>query len=267
MHRDVALDFDSLVPRLRCLAGARGWLLAAEACVESTNDRVRALVEAGHRMPAVAVAAEQTAGVGRRGTKWESARGDGLWFSLVVPADGHLPVVHPGIALAGRLVRVLRTHHVPACAKWPNDLYLEDGKLGGLMIRRGRIDGSPSWLAGVGINWRRPAAPLPAGYRAAAIVDAADIDRPRSTDLALALIEAAVDTMRSPASWPDEVASLSRDHYGFGLPVVVERASGERETGTVGAIRADGDLDVARADGSLTRAGAHDRVRLLADRA
>lgn len=267
MHRDAALDFDSLVPRLRRLADARGWLLAAEDRVDSTNDRVRTLVEGGHRLPAVAVAAEQTAGVGRRGTRWESARGAGLWFSLVVPADGQLPLVHPGIALAGRLVRLLRDYHVPACAKWPNDLYLDHGKLGGVMIRRGRIDGMPGWLAGVGINWRRPAGPLPAGYRAAAIGEAVEVESPRSTDLALALVEAAVATMQSPAGWADELRSLSRDHYGFGLPAVVERASGERETGTVGAIRVDGGLDLARADGSLTRVGAHDRLRLLADRA
>ncbi|RRQ20305.1 biotin--[acetyl-CoA-carboxylase] ligase [Guyparkeria sp. SCN-R1] len=270
MHRDAALDFDPLARQLQRLAARRGWVMAARASVDSTNDRVRALVESaegGARAPVVVVAAEQTAGVGRRGARWLSAPGDGLWFSLVVPAGPELPDAPPGLALAGRLAGVLQGQGVPATVKWPNDLYLDEGKLGGLMIERRRVGGEVCWLAGVGINWRRPAGPLDAEYRASAISEAGDGWQGDSIALALALVEAAVIMMSRPADWPGEMAGLSRRHHGFGKPVAVEHGNGARTTGIAGVIRPDGDLDITRSDGRVIRAGAHDRVRVLLDRA
>lgn len=270
MHRDAALDFDPLARQLRRLAARQGWMMATQARVDSTNDRVRALVESadgGVRGPAVVVAAEQTAGVGRRGARWLSAPGDGLWFSLVVPAGPELPDAPPALALAGRLAGVLRGQGVPATVKWPNDLYLNEGKLGGLMIERSRLGGELRWLAGVGINWRQPADPLDADYRASAISEAGDGWRGSSIALALALVEAAVTVMSRPADWPGELAHLSRRHHGFGKPVVVERGNGIGESGIAGLICPDGNLEIARSDGCVIRAGAHDRVRVLAERA
>ncbi|QGT79249.1 biotin--[acetyl-CoA-carboxylase] ligase [Guyparkeria halophila] len=269
MHRDVVLDFGSLVPRLQRLAARRGWLLAAEARVDSTNQRVRALLESddGASRPVVAIAAEQTAGVGRRGARWLSTPGDGLWFSLAVPAETRLPAAPPGLALAGCLAGVLVRHEVPATVKWPNDLYLGEGKLGGLMIERGRLGGELYWLAGVGINWRRPPGAIEAAYPPAALADLGDRWGGDSIALASALVEAAVGLMRRPVDWPAELARLSRAHHAFGQTVVVERADGGREIGTAGAIGSNGNLAVTRADGSVIRAGAHDRVRLLAGRA
>ncbi|MFP4462808.1 MAG: biotin--[acetyl-CoA-carboxylase] ligase [Guyparkeria sp.] len=270
MHRDLALDFDSLLPRLGQLAEARGWSLAAEARVDSTNRRVGALVgsaEGGGRRPALAVANEQTAGVGRRGARWQSGPGDGLWFSLAVPAGKRLPEAPAGLALAGRLAGVLQGHGVPVVVKWPNDLYLEQGKLGGLMIERRRLGGVLCWVAGVGINWRHPAGRLDADYRPASLGKAVDARRIDSVDLALALIEAAIAVMTRPEDWPAEIALFSRAHHGFGEPVVVERGDGTRETGIAGPIRPDGELEVGRSDGRVIRAGTHDRVRLLAESA
>lgn len=270
MHRDAALDFDPLARQLQRLAARRGWLVITQARVDSTNDRVRALVESaddGAPGPAVVVAAEQTAGVGRRGARWLSAPGDGLWFSLVVPAAPELPDAPPALALAARLATVLRGQGVPATVKWPNDLYLNEGKLGGLLIERCRLGGAVRWLAGVGVNWRPPAASLQADYRASAISEAGDGWRGDSIALALALVEAAVNVMSRPADWPGELAHLSRRHHGFGKPVAVERGDGSRENGIAGLICPDGDLEIARPDGCVVRAGAHDRVRVLAERA
>lgn len=269
MHRNLALDFDPLARQLRRLAARQGWVMAAEACVDSTNERVRALVESldgGAQDPIVFLAGEQTAGVGRRGAHWLSAPGDGLWFSLVVPAGLELPEAPPGLALAARLSRVLQGQGVSVTVKWPNDLYLNAGKLGGLMIERCRLGGEVCWLAGVGINWRHPAGPLDAGYRASAISEVGGSWQGDSIALALALIEAAITLMARPADWPAEMARLSRMHGGFGKPVAVERGNGVCKTGIAGAIRPDGDLEIHLPDGRMTRAGAHDRVRVLAER-
>ncbi len=269
MYRDAALDFDSLARRLRRRAGEKGWSLAVERRVDSTNERVRALVDPSGRVsppPVVAVAAEQTAGVGRRGARWVSEPGDGLWFSLIVPAEARLPAAPPGLALAGQLVRVLRDHGVPACVRWPNDLYLAEGKLGGVMIERARAGGQWRWLAGVGINWRHPAGVRDAVYPTAALGGLAERGGVDSVALALALVEAAVDAMQRPERWPTEIAGLARAHHAFGRPVIVERGAGERESGTAGLIRPDGELEIVRPDGAVIRAGTHDRVRSLDER-
>ncbi|MFI9652737.1 biotin--[acetyl-CoA-carboxylase] ligase [Guyparkeria halopsychrophila] len=268
MQRDAALDFDPLARQLQRLAARRGWLMAAEERVDSTNERVRALVDSADgadRMPAVVVAAEQTAGVGRRGARWLSTPGDGLWFSLAVAAGAELPEASPGLALAGRLAGVLQGRGVPATVKWPNDLYLEGGKLGGLMIERRRLRGTVCWLAGVGINWRHPVGPLDADYRASAISEAADGRPGDAIELALALIEAAVTVMARPEQWPAEIARLSCAHLGFERPVAVERGDGACVTGIAGAICPDGALEITLSDGRVIRAGAHDRVRVLAE--
>ncbi|MFO7808821.1 biotin--[acetyl-CoA-carboxylase] ligase [Guyparkeria sp.] len=268
MHRDAALEFDPLARQLQQLAVRRAWVMAAEPRVDSTNERVRALVESidgGVCAPVLFVAGEQSAGVGRRGARWLSAPGDGLWFSLVVPAGPELPDAPPALALAGRLAGVLQEQGVSATVKWPNDLYLEEGKLGGLMIERRRLGGKTCWLAGVGINWRQPAGPLDAGYRASAISEAGDGWRGDSSLLALSLVEAAVKVMSCPADWPVEMARLSRQHHGFGKSVAVEHGNGVCATGIAGVIRPDGDLEITRSDGRVIRAGPHDRVRVLVE--
>ncbi|MFN2382143.1 MAG: biotin--[acetyl-CoA-carboxylase] ligase [Guyparkeria sp.] len=276
MHRDAELDFDPFARRLRLLAEQEGWSLAVEARVGSTNESVCALVESAagpSATPAVAVAAEQSAGVGRRGARWLSTAGDGLWFSLVVPAAAGLPETPPGLALAARLAAVLQGYGVPAVVKWPNDLYLHGdgrdgrdnpGKLGGLMIQRRRLAGEICWLAGVGVNWRRPSQSLDADYSPAALGEVLELRRDDSIALALALIRAAVDVMGCPADWLVEVERVSRMHLALGRAVELEHGDGRCEKGIAGAIRPDGDLEITLSDGRVVRAGALDRVRLLA---
>src|SRR6185503_7682519 len=114
-----------------------------ERCT-STNDL---LLEETHTV--LLAAEEQTAGRGRRGRRWHSARGAGLTFSLGRrirrPARelSALSLV-AGVAAASAL-RALGVRK--AALKWPNDLVVEGAKLGGILVEartaggRGR-DGS-----------------------------------------------------------------------------------------------------------------------------
>jgi len=102
------------------------------------------------------VAEEQTAGRGRRGRRWHSARGAGVTFSLSAlirrPARelAGLSLV-AGVA-AARALRALGV--AEAALKWPNDLLVEGAKLGGILVEtRGSLA-----VIGVGINCRRDAA-------------------------------------------------------------------------------------------------------------
>ena len=88
----------------------------------------------------VVVADHQTAGRGRRGRAWEAPPGSGL-FATFVLTPSPLIVFAAGVAAAEACGRGVRL-------KWPNDLVLDDRKLGGILAE---IRGDRA-LVGIGIN-------------------------------------------------------------------------------------------------------------------
>jgi BirA family biotin operon repressor/biotin-[acetyl-CoA-carboxylase] ligase len=117
--------------------------------VGSTNDHARELAIAGAPHGTVVVAEEQTAGRGRQGRRWSAPRGSALTLSVVVrtePEGAVLPFV-AGLAVCEACEAVTSVH----CAiKWPNDVWITDRKLAGILIEA-RPD--ESWaVIGVGIN-------------------------------------------------------------------------------------------------------------------
>jgi BirA family transcriptional regulator, biotin operon repressor / biotin---[acetyl-CoA-carboxylase] ligase len=115
---------------------------------------------AAERAPAgtLVVANEQTAGRGRGGKEWQSPPGAGLWLTLIErPADtsglGVLSL-RVGLAAAEALDRFAAE---PIRLKWPNDLYVERGKLAGILVEARWRDQSVEWVAiGLGVNVTAP---------------------------------------------------------------------------------------------------------------
>lgn len=105
------------------------------------------------------LADQQTAGRGRTGAKWISPASTGIWLAIIErPVDtSGLDVLSLRIGL--RAARALdRFAAEPVRLKWPNDLFVEGRKLGGVLIearwRESRLD----WVAiGVGVNVCPPA--------------------------------------------------------------------------------------------------------------
>jgi BirA family biotin operon repressor/biotin-[acetyl-CoA-carboxylase] ligase len=127
--------------------------------VGSTMDVAATLGDRGAVAGTLIVADAQRSGRGRGGRYWASATGSGIWFTLLErPNDpSALPVLPLRIGL--RMARVLeRWTEAPIRLKWPNDLYVGESKLAGILIearwREQRLD----WIAiGVGINMQLPA--------------------------------------------------------------------------------------------------------------
>lgn len=115
--------------------------------IGSTNDRARILAEDGTPRGGLVVAREQTAGRGRRGARWASGPGNGVWMSLVLSSTDATPQLPMVIGVA--CAEVLEEHSgVSVQVKWPNDLVIEGRKVGGILVERGS-----SWVvAGIGIN-------------------------------------------------------------------------------------------------------------------
>ena len=135
------------------------WRLIQFNEVTSTLDVAHDLAAKGAEAGTLIVADAQTAGRGRMGRSWRSEKGAGAWLTLIErPRDASALEVlslRVGLALAPALDAFASA---PVQLKWPNDLYVNDRKLAGILIEARWREGIPEWVAiGIGINLRPPA--------------------------------------------------------------------------------------------------------------
>ncbi len=120
-------------------------------CTDSTN---RVLME-GREARALCLAEYQSAGRGRRGRAWVSPFGANLYFSAAWTFSS-TPAGLSGLSLAVG-IGLAEVLHGFGCTgvglKWPNDLYWNGKKLGGILIEHAGEAGGP-WrvVVGVGLN-------------------------------------------------------------------------------------------------------------------
>jgi BirA family biotin operon repressor/biotin-[acetyl-CoA-carboxylase] ligase len=136
--------------------------------VSSTMDLLHELAAEGAAAGTVVVAGEQTSGRGSRGRTWRSPPG-GLWLSALyrprAPAGAELLSLRVGLAVAEAIESV--GSGVRLAIKWPNDLVLNDRKLGGILCEARWQGEELGWIvAGIGLNVSNP---VPAELAAAAI--------------------------------------------------------------------------------------------------
>jgi BirA family transcriptional regulator, biotin operon repressor / biotin---[acetyl-CoA-carboxylase] ligase len=129
--------------------------------LDSTNTELMRRARAGAADPVLLVAEQQTAGRGRLGRNWQSSAGESLTFSLGLPLA---PVDWSGLSLAVG-ASIAESLHPDVVLKWPNDLWLGQRKLGGILIETASFGqgaaGARYAVIGVGLNIApRPAAGL-----------------------------------------------------------------------------------------------------------
>jgi len=132
-----------------------GLTIEVLASVDSTNSRLMQQARDGLTDPIVLVAQRQTAGRGRLGKTWHSDQHLALTFSLGLPLA---PADWSGLSLVVGL-SVAQALHPDIHLKWPNDLWFQQRKLGGVLVettampeRRERFV-----VIGIGLNLQTPA--------------------------------------------------------------------------------------------------------------
>lgn len=133
--------------------GSLRWL----ELVGSTQDMAHDLAAAGGLHGSAIAARVQTAGRGTRRRQWISSEG-GLWLSVVCRPQQIAGIeavsLRVGLALATLIERWIPPG-ARIAIKWPNDLYLDDRKAGGILVEARWQGNSLGWLVvGVGINVR-----------------------------------------------------------------------------------------------------------------
>jgi BirA family transcriptional regulator, biotin operon repressor / biotin---[acetyl-CoA-carboxylase] ligase len=138
---------------------------------KSTNDDLLERWRAGELIDPVArIAYKQTAGKGRAGRVWFAQPGDSITFSLAYPFQ-RSPAELSGLSLLVGLAVIQGIsqafnleesvlHQAGIRLKWPNDLLINDRKIGGILIEGGQAkSGTKTWMIiGIGINLQNSAA-------------------------------------------------------------------------------------------------------------
>lgn len=123
----------------------------------STNDDALDLGLAGFPEGTVIFAESQRSGRGRRGDAWVSPPGTNLLFSLLLRPNAPVAAWTRIPHLAGLAVcRAIAAAHPalpPAQLKWPNDVYLDNRKLAGILVESRATGGRPPFaVLGIGLN-------------------------------------------------------------------------------------------------------------------
>jgi BirA family biotin operon repressor/biotin-[acetyl-CoA-carboxylase] ligase len=154
--------------------------------VSSTNDVAAALADRGVPEGCVVAADEQRTGRGRLGRVWASPPGAGLYVSAVLrPRLEEIPLLTlaAGLAVADG---VQSATALPPQVKWPNDVYVGDRKLAGVLAEAGSSpEGVQYVVLGFGINIRPAAYPTDVASHATCI----ESELGRAVDRGLVLAE------------------------------------------------------------------------------
>ena len=127
--------------------------------IDSTNNY---LVELSHNNApsgSICFAEYQTAGKGRRGRQWVSPYGSNIYLSILWRfQQGPAAISGLSLAIGVAVIRALKQHHVNDIGlKWPNDIYSQGKKLGGILVEvSGETDGPCVAVIGLGLNLYLP---------------------------------------------------------------------------------------------------------------
>ncbi|NHJ49123.1 MAG: biotin--[acetyl-CoA-carboxylase] ligase [Asgard group archaeon] len=121
--------------------------------VESTQKVARGLLAQGincHRV--VIIAREQDGGFGRLNRKWHSPEG-GLWLSAIFQKPISIQKLRGYSVKYGIHLADFLKDYIELKVRWPNDLMIDDKKVGGILTEISSIDGKINHLiVGLGLN-------------------------------------------------------------------------------------------------------------------
>src|SRR3989441_3907306 len=147
----------------------------------STNDAILQVATANSNAGLVLFAEHQTAGRGRRGNRWESAAGKGLWFSILLrPKIQINDSAQLTIWAIETIADVIRTDFsLEPTVKLPNDVQLLGRKVAGVLVEMRAQEKAPHLaIVGIGINVNQSLKDFPPELQSRAISLAMALHRP-----------------------------------------------------------------------------------------
>ncbi|NNE42846.1 MAG: biotin--[acetyl-CoA-carboxylase] ligase [Gemmatimonadetes bacterium] len=228
-------------------AGRYGHQVEVLASVGSTNDAVLERAASGAEPGYVICAELQTEGRGRRGRRFDSRPGLGIWSTVLLdaPADperaARLSLV-TGLAVADAVAE--RTG-AAAQLKWPNDVLIDGRKVCGILVEARTAGGRMFPVAGIGTNVHHRMEDFPPDLRARAgsLESTTGVRVDRSEYLATLLVALERRLAAEAAGTLDLAAEFGSRDALAGRRVEVSTADGPC-TGTADGVAPDGTLRV-----------------------
>jgi BirA family biotin operon repressor/biotin-[acetyl-CoA-carboxylase] ligase len=229
---------------------------------ESTNDIAKKLAESGAPHGTWVSARKQGAGRGRLGRKWESVEGN-LFLSIIVRMSPSERWSWVPMATAIAVAETLREFNprFEVRIKWPNDLWIEGAKLGGILCEAIGTKTDSFIVIGLGLNCVR----APEG------LDQRTVSLTEFLSRSGARVEVTADEIRQPfiSAILNIIEELKREGsgpllarynkhaaLGFGTPIEWV-SSGHQHVGTVEGVGESGEL-LVRENGAQMKLYAED---------
>jgi len=228
--------------------------------IDSTNTYLSGLARQNAPSGSVCLAERQTAGKGRRGRQWISPYGSNILLSILWRFQhGPAAISALSLAIGVAVIRALRRLGIDnAGLKWPNDIYSEGKKLGGILIEvAGENEGPCYAVTGLGLNLFLPEE------------EAGAIDQPW-TDLGRIAGGRPVGRNQLAGELIDQLFKVLTGFEQTGLAAYLDEwreydcLCGESASVFIGAQQFDGTLEGIDAQGFLLMRDADDRLRAFA---
>lgn len=117
--------------------------------VGSSNDEARILAEQGAAHGLIVLAENQSAGRGRRGAAWLSEAGKALTFTVIIrPSASKEKWCRLALATGLAIADTMNHFGAHAKVKWPNDVWVDDRKIAGVLTETG----ADFAIIGIGLN-------------------------------------------------------------------------------------------------------------------
>ena len=198
-------------------------------------------------------AIHQTAGRGQIGSSWEAKAGQNITLSVILYpaflAARRQFSLTQAVALSVRDF-ITRYTEKPVKVKWPNDIYIGDEKVAGILIQTTLSSkGFHNCVVGVGINVNQQEfAPLLPNPTSLSLATGRTYELPPLIDAFCQALEYRYLQLKSndgPAISEEYLQHL----YRMGQQSLFERPGGEQFTGVIRGVNADGQLIVRHSGG------------------
>lgn len=124
--------------------------------IDSTNEKAKSLAAEGAPEGTLVVAESQTKGKGRRGRRWFSPPGEGVYLSLILkpsiaPQEAPKITLMTAVVVAEALLSLVPSLNVKI--KWPNDILVDGKKMAGILTEIStEMDVVDFIVVGLGVN-------------------------------------------------------------------------------------------------------------------
>lgn len=226
--------------------------------VESTNDELHQLAVDGAPHGLVLLANEQRQGRGRRGNTWTSPAGENLAFSILVRPE-EAKALWPRLSLATGLAvaEALEGLGCQPGIKWPNDLWLDERKVAGILVEAGEDFA----IVGIGVNVHTTEFPPDIADTATSLKLILGEPPSRAEVLAAIVSRFAIRNRGIGSDFPKLIEAVNQRCVLSGKRVVLQTSSGPK-SGIVKEVGSGGELLLDTPHGIETLIQA-DEVRIV----